>query len=129
MIILIVDDEDYRHDSAEKHLTKDHVLLHAFNVNEAIDVINGCQQRIGLALLDHDLQDFTTGSELNGSSLATLWLNLEENKHPARVIAISNNFQGASNITSKFNSAGIHAVHRPYDLMLMRTLAQELQVQ
>lgn len=129
MIILIVDDEEYRHESAEKHLTKDHVLLHAYNVNEAIDVINGCQQKIGLALLDHDLQDFSTGAELNGSSLATLWLNLEEGKHPARVIAISNNFQGAHNITSKFNSADIHAAHRPYGLTLMRDLAAELREQ
>lgn len=142
MIILIVDDEQYRHDSAEKHLTKDHVLLHAYNVTEALQVIQGCQARIGLALLDHDLQDFgkeetspagiilpDVGKERTGSTLASAWLGMDENKHPARVIAISNNFNGAHNITSKFNSAGVHAAHRPFDLTLMRDLAEELREQ
>ncbi len=129
MIILLVDDEQYRHDSAEKHLTKEHVLLHAYNVKEALDIIQSCSEKIGLALLDHDLQDFHEGEESTGSTLANKWLYLDEDKYPARVIAISNNFNGAHNITSKFNSADIHAVHRPFDLTLMRDLAEELREQ
>jgi CheY-like chemotaxis protein len=123
MIILIVDDMQERHDSAEKHLSPAHTLLHAYDASEAMEVIQGCQDKIGLALLDHDLG---LGG-MTGSGLATQWLQLDDAKFPARVIVISQNPDGALNIVSKFESANIHARHRPYDGRLMQDLAVQLR--
>lgn len=129
MIILIVDDSDYRHESAEKHLSNGHTLLHAYTVLEALEIIQGCQAKIGLALLDHDLQDYVKGVEQTGSTLASLWLGLEEKKYPARVIVISSNHEGAKNIVSKFDAMGVNTQYRPYDGTLMKVLAEELKPQ
>lgn len=122
MIILIVDDEQVRHDSAEKHLSPDHTVLHCFDAAEALAVIKGCQEKIGLALLDHDL-----GGGPTGSGLATQWLQLDDAKFPAHVIVISQNTDGALNIVSKFESANIYARWRPFDLRLMQDLAVQLR--
>jgi hypothetical protein len=126
VIILLVDDEQVRHDSAEKHLSSPaHVLLHTFDVAEAMEIINGCQDKIGLALLDHDLGQ----GYIDGSWLAGKWLELVDEKLPARVIVISQNEPGALNIVSKFESAdlGIWVRHQPYHATLMQEIADQLQ--
>jgi len=63
MLILFLDDQEIRHEGAEKHFAKEHTLLHAFDMYEAVDVIKSCKQRIGLAMLDHDLFHY---ENLNG---------------------------------------------------------------
>lgn len=111
MNVLVVDDEDSRHECFEKHLTAaGHCVLHAFNHDEAMEVITSCVEPIGLLCIDHDM-----GKESkNGSALATEILCLPKDKHPAMVVVHSLNHSGALNIISKFQSAGIHTQYMPF---------------
>jgi len=110
MNIIICDDEQVRHDTFEKHLTQaGHIVLHAFGSEECLEIIQSCQEPIGAMMLDHDMPPGK-----NGSLLATDILNLSKVKWPARVIIHSLNSQGALNIISKFQGAGIHTIYMPF---------------
>src|SRR5271169_1874038 len=55
MNILFLDDEQIRHDLADKYLAN-HTILHAFTAPAALDIVNA--NKIDLALLDRDLHHF-----------------------------------------------------------------------
>lgn len=114
MFILFLDDNQVRHDSAEKAFTNSgHTLLHAFTQEDVLQILNSCQERIGLAMLDYDLdQGEPTGSEIASQVLNTI----AEEKWPARVIVHSNNPDGALNIISKFRNADVFAEYRPFGI-------------
>ena len=113
MFILFLDDNQDRHDAAEKAFSQsDHILLHAYNQSDVLEIVKGCQEKIGLAMLDHDLDE----GEPNGSQVASAWLSLDAKKFPARVIVHSNNSEGAKNIVSKFTSAGVFAEWKPFGI-------------
>lgn len=111
MNILVVDDEESRHECFEKHLTQaGHCVLHAYDAAEAMEVISSCVEPIGLLCIDHDM-----GKESkNGSALATDILYLPKVKHPAMVVVHSLNHDGALNIISKFQGCGIHTQYMPF---------------
>lgn len=104
MFILILDDGDTRHNIVERLLSKEHVVLHAFNADEAIEILKTCNKRVGLALLDHDLGDFV--EEENGRKyerhgvyfLAKMFADLPEDKWPAQFILHSGNVVGVQNM-------------------------------
>lgn len=113
MIILFIDDEVPRHELVETVLGKEHTILHAYGYDEAIATFLSCKETIGLAMFDHDLGDFRDEDgkivEYNGSKLASYILNeLDSKLFPARAIVHSLNYQGAANIASKLQSAGIY---------------------
>ena len=114
MFILFLDDNEDRHNSAEKGFTNSgHTLLHAYNKEDVLEIVKGCQEKIGLAMFDHDLDN----GEPTGSDIASLWLNdFESTKYPARVIVHSNNYEGAKTIISKFKSADVCAQYKPYGI-------------
>jgi hypothetical protein len=130
MIILFIDDEDYRHDLAEKHLDADHTLLHAYNYDQAMDIFKA-RTDIDLACFDHDLGDYVQGTygmdERNGSMLAfDLLYNLPEANRPKQVIVHSFNPSGSKNIVSKFKSAGIPVRAHDFSEWLMVMIAHDL---
>lgn len=94
MNILFLDDAQERHDLAEKYLSKEHILLHCFNADEALEVITSFQGTIGLAMLDHDLMDELTGRYEDGTPfekhgvyfVMSLISDIPKDKHPARAI-------------------------------------------
>lgn len=111
MLILFLDDQDIRHEVVEKYLSKSHTVLHAFNADEAIQIIQSSQHRIGLALLDHDLMDFVDDkgnkveynypdrAEKHGMYfLQKLFENVDENKLPAEFIIHSYNPNGCESM-------------------------------
>jgi CheY-like chemotaxis protein len=104
MLILIVDDEQVRHDMAEQMLTKaGHTVLHAFSCEEGKEILQAGNQRIGLLLLDHDM-----GMGGSGSDLAGFILNeLDPERFPAQAVSHSWNSDGAANIAVKLRTAGI----------------------
>ena len=113
MFILFLDDNDDRHEQAERGLNNSgHILLHAYNQQDVLLALKACQEKIGLAMFDHDLDN----GEPTGSDIATVWLNEETDKYPARVIVHSNNYAGAQNIISKFQSADVYAEYKPYGI-------------
>ena len=103
---LYLDDNQARHDCAEDAFANSgHTLLHAFNKEDVLQIVLGCQEKIGLAMFDHDLDN----GEPTGSDIASAWLNdFEADKYPARVIVHSNNYEGSQNIVSKFKSVNIN---------------------
>lgn len=122
MIILFIDDQDYRHEIAEKNLGKDHTILHAFSCQEAFDIAKSCQNVIGLMMFDHDMGESMTGSDLASQMIETL----PKEKYPARVIAHTNNVNGGLNIVSKWQSMDVEAEYRCWNLYLTKNLNQEL---
>lgn len=103
MYILLLDDDQMRHEIVERHFSKEHRVLHTFNCDEAIDVLNSCQHRIGLALLDHDLQDFVyedhRAFERHGLYFVDKMLaTVPEDKWPAQFVCHSGNPVGAQNM-------------------------------
>lgn len=111
MIILILDDQDIRHDTVERYLSKEHTVLHAFNALEALEIIKSYNGRIGLAMLDHDLQDIVTEDgrkyERHGVYfLAEMFKEIPEDKWPARFILHSHNNVGVKNMLDDLTRMG-----------------------
>lgn len=122
MIILFVDDEDYRHQSADKAFNgSKHIILHAYNEDTALAMLK--KYKVDLIMLDHDLG----WNQPTGSDIASAMINKYYNKLPKKVIAHTSNFQGGLNIVSKFQSADIHSVYRPWSYDLCKNLREELE--
>jgi CheY-like chemotaxis protein len=122
MRILLLDDSDVRHAKIEQVLGEHHEVLHAFNIEEAKQIINICQP-LGLLLLDHDLG--IPGED--GSMFAGFILNeLDTARFPASAIVISHNPPGAENAASKLRTAGIHTRTCRYSDELVEQLTVEL---
>ena len=131
MIILFIDDEEYRHELATNYLSLAHTLLHAYNYDEAMDIFKN-RTDIDLAMFDHDLGDYVQGNygmdDRNGSILAGQLLNtLDETHYPKRVIVHSFNPEGAKNIVSKFKSANIPVERMEFSGDLFRSLVDQLK--
>lgn len=126
MIILIVDDEQVRHDIAEDVFTAaGHTVLHAFNAEEGKEILQAGTQRIGLLMLDHDM-----GFGGSGSDLAGFILNeLNPEKFPAQAVSHSWSHHGAANIASKLRTAGIHTSEWPFEVALCKKLVLALRPQ
>jgi hypothetical protein len=103
MYILMLDDQQVRHDVVERHFAREHIVLHAFNFDDAVEILNSCQHRIGLAMLDHDLQDFKEQDgrivERHGAYFVDYMLNfIPEDKWPVQYVLHSYNYNGATNM-------------------------------
>jgi response regulator of citrate/malate metabolism len=127
MFILIVDDEQVRHNIAENYLSDipGCSLLHAFTYEEGKELLEMATRPIALLLLDHDL-----GSGKNGSDLAGFILNeLDIAKFPAQAVSHSWSAPGAANVTSKLRTAGIPTRVWPFDAELCKFMVEQLQPQ
>jgi CheY-like chemotaxis protein len=125
-VILIVDDEQVRHDIAESIFTKEgHTLLHAFNYEEGKQILETSTQPIGLLLLDHDLGMGKTGSDLAGFILNELDLS----RFPAQAVCHSWSSEGAKNCAAKMRTAQIPTRIWPFDADMCRFMVVQLEPQ
>lgn len=127
MNILILDDDDTRHALLERALAKEHVLFHAFNANEAIELLTKAKFtkiKFGLALLDHDLQDFyidedRTKRERHGVYFILKMMELfEENDLPAQFVIHSHNHTRAKEMAMTLANTAIVATIPFSDIMI-----------
>lgn len=144
MIILIVDDQQIRHDYVENILGKSHTVLHAFGFDDAIEAFKGCQEKIDLLLLDHDIYDFVdergnkvvidkmittlagTRERTGKTVLEYVVNNLPEKKWPTRIIIHSHNVYGGENIASVCKERGIPSENRRFHIEMIKALHNEL---
>jgi CheY-like chemotaxis protein len=142
MIILFLDDQDIRHECAEKHFSgAGHKVLHAYSPTEALEIVMSCKARIGLMCLDHDLGIIAEDSEtlfgverivkkeVTGLDFVKGLITLPQDKLPARAIVHSYNNDGARNMIQLLTSVGIHSQHRTFCGDLCKELCEELKPQ
>lgn len=129
MIILFVDDDQMRHDLAEKYLHGgSNLLLHAFTYEDAVIILRGHKNQIDLLMLDHDLWDIRDGIDYNGSMLANFILNqLELDKLPKQAITHSWNYNGRLSICSKLETAGIPTQNEPFSEAMLKRVAEAIK--
>lgn len=134
MLILILDDEQVRHDLTEKYLGNDHTILHAFNADEAIGIIKSSQQPIGLALLDHDLHEFVSDEtgykwEKHGGYFVRMLIDtVPEEKWPAQIVIHSYNPSGADGMKTALKNKGMYARYMPFSGSMLKQIVQELKM-
>jgi|SRR5271165_3069422 len=133
MYILFLDDQDIRHDLAEKVLSSaGHAVLHAFNVEEGIYIVSNFVGTIGLALLDHDLDDLRQDADGRITEYHGLYFvdymiaNVPEDKWFHRAIVHSYNPNGAKYMRDKLSSVGIHATMDNFSGDMLKRVLVEL---
>ena len=136
MIILMLDDDaDIRHTAVEKYLSKEHIVLHAFNCQEGLDLILQCQGKIGLALLDHDMADFLIEEdgmkiERHGAYFLHRMLNeIPEEKWPAQFLCHSGNPVGVDNMLSILRNRDQVVDAIRFSGEMLRNLAERIRPQ
>jgi CheY-like chemotaxis protein len=122
MKILVLDDDERRHDAFAKALVGDEVK-HVWTFDEAVLALD-TQDRFDLAYLDHDLNDFGKKSgyhngygftEYTGFDVAAYMArHLAPEKQPLEVIVHSWNPPGARMMVNVLRDAGIKASYRPF---------------
>ena len=140
MNILFLDDQQLRHDIAERYFSPVHTLLHAFNPKEAITIIETYKQSIGLAMLDHDLNCFVSDAgiivpfdykdkktELDGKwFIRTMIETVPQQKWPAYFIVHSHNDAGTKSMASLLNQANAYVSIRRFTENMIKRLVSEL---
>ena len=136
MYILFLDDQDIRHELAEKYLSSaGHDTLHAFNVEEGISIVSNFAKPIGLALLDHDLDDIREEpdgrkTEYHGAYFVDYMIaNVPEPKWFHRAIVHSYNPYGAKYMSDKLNANGIHSKMDNFSGDMLKRVIRELSVE
>lgn len=135
MIILFLDDQDIRHETAEKLLSKEHTVLHAFNADEAIEIISTYKDRVGLAMLDHDLNDKV--EEADGYKyerhgvyfIAKMFAEVPEDKWPAQFVVHSHNPEGVRNMISDLRRRDQTCSAATFSGDMVRNLADRIRPQ
>ncbi len=116
MRILVLDDDDERHESFRRYLARDNEVFHVFTVDGAITALIG-EPVFDIAFLDHDLNDHHYKSEqtggygnvkLNGFDVASFIAKiLAKEKRPKRVVVHSWNEDGAKMMHGVIEESGI----------------------
>lgn len=133
MIIIFLDDQDIRHTLAEKYLSADHTILHAWNYDEMINILNSCQKRIGLIMFDRSLGDFIEedGNQVERTGHDVIHYmrdNIISEKYPAMAIVHSYDPQ-AKEMSEDLNKMGINARQIPFSGEMLKVLVNELKPQ
>lgn len=134
MFILFMDDQDVRHASVERQFSKEHTVLHAFNADEAIEIILSCKSTIGLAMLDHDMADF---AEVDGRKfekhgvyfLDRLFSEAPKEKWPAQFIIHSRNNVGSENMRVALTMMAQIASIIPFTVENLALIAERIKAQ
>lgn len=122
MRILIVDDEQLRHDFFARSYAGDEVV-HAYGFYEATDALDK-GQKFDIIQLDHDLGDHRTPDhmvEMYGRYELTGWhvahhlaMEMPYDKRPNKVIVHSVNPDGAKSIHMFLERHGFNVVRQPF---------------
>jgi len=135
MLIFFLDDQDERHALVEQVLSKnEHRVLHAFDILEGIEIINKCQERIGLAMLDHDLGCVDYYGDGKTPITGEMFVNsmikgVSKDKWPAQVIIHSYNDAGSRVMRSILEKNDIFAVHWPFSKDMVENVKRQIREQ
>lgn len=121
MRILILDDDEIRHNEFAKVLDE-HEVLHAYTAGVAIKWMT--EQQFDLILLDHDLGEYTEdGEEITGMAAAQfLALHLPFEQRPLMVIVHSWNLSRAVAMVETLRKAGLNVQKSEFGLTLLDSL-------
>jgi len=119
MNILIVDDQQLRHDKFIKEYPDDN-LFHVYNFDSAAQALD--TQKFDMIMLDHDLGDYsgtfadgTPGKELTGYDVALYLVRVvAESNWPEYVMIHTLNNVAAWSIKNLLNTVGIKSAVRPF---------------
>lgn len=133
MIILITDDLDVRHNIVEEVLGKaGHTILHAFDYYECLEILSSYQKTIGLLMLDHDLNCYSTSDkdgkqiEKTGKDIVRfIGSNLPRAKYPTLAIVHSLSPE-AKYMVEDLQRLDIYTQHRPFSEKMVLALMKEL---
>ena len=134
MNILILDDIQARHNVVESLLGEKHTILHAFDVFDAIEILEGNQNRIGLCLLGFRLNSFVennNGIEVEQTAcdlIEYIDAHIPKDKHPCLAIVHSHE-ANADQMIDGLRGLDIHTRHRPFSGKMIERLQNELVVQ
>ena len=119
MNILIVDDQQLRHDKFIKEYPDDN-LFHVYNFDSAAQALD--TQKFDMIMLDHDLGDYsgtfadgTPGKELTGYEVALYLVRVvPESNWPEYVMIHTLNNVAAWSIKNLLNTVGIKSAVKPF---------------
>jgi CheY-like chemotaxis protein len=136
MIVLFMDDQQVRHDLVEKLFSASkHIVLHAFNAIEALEIIKNSPNRVGLALLDHDLMQIVEEEDGRKWEMHGVWFvsqmlaNIEADKMPVSFIIHSYNAAGAKYMYDDLVKNGHIASMVPFSGDMLKELIAKITVQ
>lgn len=144
MIILLLDDQEIRHATTEKYFARDHILYSAFDADEAIDILLSGRGTIGLALLDHDLNQFVSAEsglivpyDYSGSKiekhgvyfLTRMFSDVPKDRWPAQFVLHSYNQVGAKSMYDKLIEMGQVATILSFSGDNMKLVADKIRAQ
>lgn len=135
MILLFLDDLAVRHDTVEELMSKaGHIVLHAFNPYEAMDLLSTYPKQICILMLDHDLQYYIQSEngkkiEKTGHEVITYMAeHLPKDKYPPIAIAHTHNANGKF-MVEDLQKLGVYAQHRPFCREMIIALCREFELQ
>jgi CheY-like chemotaxis protein len=105
--ILILDDEQIRHDTFAKRWTGQQ-LYHVYTIDAALRAVNTI--KFDLATLDHDLGEDATGMLF----LDRMMLEVPKEQWPFQAIVHSHNPVGALNMLNKLRDMRIFCAYNPF---------------
>ena len=124
MKILIVDDDDARHQNFASRFADRADLYHAYGYPSAVDALD--RSVFDLILLDHDLCIASTescgpyGRELTGQDVARYIAELPKVWRPKQIIVHSWNAAGAKAIMRILQAAGFKPIYDPFPVKSLR---------
>lgn len=140
MNILFLDDQNIRHESIEKRFKNKHNILHAYNSQDAINILLNYNKKIDLAMLDHDLFDFVSedgtpvdynfiGKKIERDGcyfLKQVFNFITKDKFPKEFIIHSHNTVGSKKMVSLLNDNNLTANIIPFSIDSINNLLQTL---
>jgi CheY-like chemotaxis protein len=116
--ILILDDQQYRHDVyARRFETFDAEVVHVYNPDEAAEVLG--QMTFDLVFLDHRLGYYVyepMPMEVTGLATAKLIAALPEDMRPKKVVVHSWDTTGSTQMAEVLRAAGIAVSEEPFSM-------------
>jgi len=132
MYVLFLDDMQERHDLIEKYLGPHHCVLHAWNYDECIGILNA-ELQLGLIMFDRDLGDFVVENErkierTGHTVIHYMRDHIPQEKFPPMAIVHSYNEQ-AKYMAEDLHKMGIATRQIMFSGDLVKQLVQELAAQ
>ena len=116
MKILILDDQQYRHDHFERRFKAEATeIVHVYDPDEAAVALG--KTTFDLALLDHRLEYYVSEpfpTEVTGLATAQLIASMPIEMRPRRVIVHSLDLSGAHEMAKVLRSAGVPVAVEPF---------------
>lgn len=118
MRILVLDDDEFRHQAFDRWYASDHQLSRALTASEAINLLQD-EKRFDVAFLDHDLepshyQSYSSGESVGdrgtGMEVVNFIVKLENDRRPRAVVIHTWNRGRAHEMRRRLRDAGANAL-------------------